>query len=58
MRRMGHDRAFNLGGRGSSPRGFTLTLSPGVPAARCGPIPPRTGHDVIAPDAHTPTVPR
>ena len=57
LRRMGHDAAFNLGARGSSPRGFTLTLSPGVPAARCGPVPPRTGHDVIAPDAHTPTVP-
>jgi hypothetical protein len=58
MWRMHHDRVFNLGARGSSPRGFALTLSPGVPAARCDPIPPRTGHDVIAPDAHTPTVPR
>jgi len=50
--------AFDLRARGSSPRGFALTLSPGVPAARCGPVPPRTGHDVIAPDAHNPTVPR
>ena len=51
------DRAVNLRARANASRGIALTLSPGVPAARCGPVPPRTGHDVIAPDAHTPTVP-
>jgi hypothetical protein len=56
-RRVRHVGAIDLRARGSSPRGFALTLSPGVPAARYGPVPPRTGHDVIAPDAHTPTVP-
>jgi hypothetical protein len=51
------DRTADLRARANSSRGIALTLSPGVPAARCGPVPPRTGHDVIAPDAHTPTVP-
>jgi hypothetical protein len=51
------DGARHLRARGNSSRGIALTLSPGVPAARCGPVSPRTGHDVIAPDAHTPTVP-
>jgi hypothetical protein len=50
-------RTANLRARGNASRGIALTLSPGVPAARCDPVPPRTGHDVIAPDAHTPTVP-
>ena len=64
MRRPEHANFFGRGpgyrylrARGNSWRGIALTLSPGVPAARCGPVPPRTGHDVIAPDAHTPTVP-
>ena len=51
------DRTVDLRARGNASRGIALTLSPGVPATRCGPVPPRTGHDVIAPDAHTPTVP-
>jgi len=41
-----HDGARYLSARGNSSRGIALTLSPGGPAARCGPVPPRTGHDV------------